>query len=112
MCSSDLDKVAAAWADPSVREARWLEWRLPAVLLFYAMDTLLDWRRCSQARRTLGLSRAAWLSMFALFPIVRLLDVWGMLRALVMGPVSGGWSGSLATARTGLGSDGWSRGGR
>jgi len=33
-----FDKVAAAWADPQVREARWLKFRLPSVVSFYLMD--------------------------------------------------------------------------
>lgn len=100
-----FDKVAAAWADPHVREARWLKGRALVVLLFYAMDLFLDWRRLAQARQPLGLSRLAGLSMFPLFPFFRLLDFWGMLRALLGGPAPGGWSGSMATERSGLGSD-------
>lgn len=95
-----FDKVAAAWADPHVREAGWLRGRVLVVFLFYAMDLLLDWRRLAQARKALELSWLAWLSMFPLFPFFRLLDLWGMLRALIGGPVQGGWSGSLATERT------------
>lgn len=95
-----FDRVAAAWADPQVREVRWLRGRLPAAVLFYAMDVLLDWRRLARARRPLGLSYAAWLSMFPLFPFMRLIDLWGTLRAFAGGPVDGGWSGSLAKERT------------
>lgn len=101
-----FDKVAAAWADPSVREATWLKGRFFVIFLFYGMDLLLDWRRLAQARRPLGLSYAAWLSMFPLFPFVRLIDLWGMLRALLGGPVAGGWGGSLATERTGISPEG------
>ena len=97
-----FDKVAAAWADPNVREARWLKGRFLVVFLFYGMDLLLDWRRLAQARKPLGLSYAAWLSMFPLFPFFRLIDLWGMLRALLGGPVDGGWGGSLAAERTGI----------
>ena len=97
-----FDKVAAAWADPNVREARWLKGRFLVVFLFYGMDLLLDWRRLAQARKPLGLSYAAWLAMFPLFPFFRLIDVWGMLRALLGGPVDGGWGGSLAAERTGI----------
>lgn len=94
-----FDKVAAAWADPNVREAGWLRGRALVVVLFYLMDLLLDWRRLAVARRALELSWPAWISMFPLFPFFRLLDLWGMLRALVGGPVEGGWGGSLATER-------------
>lgn len=97
-----FDKVAAAWADPSVREARWVKGRFLVVFLFYGMDLLLDWRRLAQARKPLGLTYAAWLSMFPLFPFFRLIDSWGMLRALLGGPVDGGWGGSLAAERTGI----------
>ena len=101
-----FDKVAAAWADPTVREARWLRFRLPSVVSFYLIDVLLDWRRLAQARAPLGLSVPAWLSMFPLFPLVRRLDVWGMLRALAGGPVDGGWLGSMASERSDIGAVG------
>ena len=96
-------KAAAAWADPDVREARWLTCRLPTAISFYLMDVVLDWRRLAQARKPLGLSVTAWISMFPLFPLFRLLDLWGILRALASGPVDGGWLGSMATDRRNIG---------
>lgn len=98
-----FDKVAAAWADPAVREARWLKAGVLAVVPFYLMDLARDWRRLSQARQPLGLSWLAWLSLFPLAPVLRLIDAYGMLRALVGGPVPGGWGGSLAEERVAMG---------
>lgn len=98
-----FDKVAAVWADPAVREARWLKAGLLALVPFYLIDLVRDWRRLAHARVPLGLSWPAWLSMFALPPLFRLVDAWGMGRALVGGAVPGGWGGSLATSREGAG---------
>jgi hypothetical protein len=95
------DRIAACWTDPELPETRHLRLGLLAVPLFYARDVRLDWRRLWAGRRDLGLSRAQAVGAMPLFPLLRLLDAAGMVRAVVEGPRRGGWSGWLARRRSG-----------
>lgn len=87
------DTIAACWADAELSEARWLRLGILSLPLFYAMNVLLDWKRVWIGRKDLELS--PWQVLFSspLFPLFRLLDAAGMVRAFTRGPTKGGWGG-------------------
>lgn len=87
------DTIAACWADPELAAARWLRWGVLSLPLFYAMNVFLDWRRLWWGSRDLGLPLWQIILSLPLFPLLRLLDLLGMLRAIVSGPEPGGWPG-------------------
>lgn len=97
------DMIAACWADPKLREARWLKIGILSVPLFYAQSVLLDAHRAILGRRDLGFTELTLPLAIACFPILRLLDTVGMFRALLMGPDNDGWGGltirSIAATR-------------
>ena len=80
-----FDLVAACWVDPTLREARWLRLGVLAAPLFYAEAVALDWRRLAAGRRDLGLTRLRAVLSAPLFPLLRLLDLAGIVRALAPG---------------------------
>ncbi|MEP7334974.1 MAG: glycosyltransferase family A protein [Actinomycetota bacterium] len=80
-----FDAVAACWVDPALREARLLKLGVFAAPLFYARAVLLDWRRILVAHRDLGLATWQAVASLPLFPLLRLIDLAGMLRALAPG---------------------------
>ncbi len=84
------DRVAACWADPALRETAWLKLGPLAAPLFYAENVWLDWRRLHQGRRDLAMTRWQALLAVPLFPLFRLVDFAGMLRALLERRVTGG----------------------
>ncbi len=94
------DTVAACWDDPGIPEARWVRLNVLAIPLFYGMNVLLDWRRTWSARKPLGLGPLHLLAALPLFPLYRLLDVVGMLRAFVGGRAEGGWQGAFVHRRS------------
>jgi hypothetical protein len=79
------DMVAACWVDSELRESRWL-WLGPAAApLFYRRAVKLDWRRLRKSFRDLNL-RGWQVPLAALMPpCLRLLDLVGILAALVAG---------------------------
>ena len=85
-----FDVVAACWVNPSLREARLLKLGLFAAPLFYARSVLLDWRRVLAAGQHLGLARWQALVSLPLFPLLRLIDLAGMARALGPGGKTSG----------------------
>jgi len=87
------DAIAACWADPELRESKWLRLGLLSIPLFFAMKVVLDWQRVSSGRRDLDLDNFAYLLALPMFPLLRLLDVAGMMRAIFRGPVRDGWGG-------------------
>lgn len=88
------DTVAAALADSKLPEAKWLRWGgIFSLPLFYAMNIFLDWKRVCTGRKDLGLSFWQFFLSLPLFPVFRLFDVAGMLRAFVYGPIEDGWGG-------------------
>ena len=95
-----FDTIAACWEDPDVPEARFLKYGIFSIPLYYARDLQLDWRRAFQARKPLGQSWLQFLMALPLFPILRLLDVMGMLQAFVGGRREGGWGGNLLKRRS------------
>jgi hypothetical protein len=80
-----FDAVAACWVNPGLREAPLLRLGPLAAPLFYARAVLLDWWRVLAGRRELGL--APWQAVASLpaFPLLRLIDLAGMVRALAPG---------------------------
>lgn len=85
-CRQGYDVVAACWTDPTLPEARWLRLGPAAALPLYARALRLDWQRLRAGRRALGLSRAQALVAGALLPVLRLIDLAGIVWALTMGP--------------------------
>jgi len=77
------DQVAACWTNPDLPEARLLRLGPLAAPVLYARDVWLDWRRLLQGHRDLGLSRIKAAVGLLLVPILRLVDLAGMLRALI-----------------------------
>jgi hypothetical protein len=84
------DQIAACWTNPDLPEARLIKLGPLAAPLFYGRDVWLDWRRLFQGRRDLGLSRVQAGIGLVIFPILRLPDLAGMLRALVTRPKARG----------------------
>lgn len=77
-----VDLVVACWVDPYLREVRWLRLGRLAAPLFYARAVAQDWRRLAAGRRDLGLPRLQAAAIAPLFPLVRLIDFMGIVRAL------------------------------
>jgi hypothetical protein len=92
-----FDLVAACWVDPTLREARWLRLGPFAAPLFYAEALALDWRRLRAGRRDLGLARWQAAISAPLFPLLRLLDLAGIVRALAPGGRTSGVGLKAAT---------------
>lgn len=106
------DIVASCWVNPSLPEARWLRYGVAAAPMFFARTVRLDAEALRTSRGELGL--AQWQRVLAriLLPAMRLIDVTGMLRALVTPgkgrrarpqpalavAVSEGWSGSVGSS--------------
>jgi glycosyltransferase involved in cell wall biosynthesis len=80
------DFVAACWVDPSLPEARHLRYGLFAAPRFYADNVALDWKRLRRSWRELGFTRGQRVLAFVLLPILRLVDVVGIVRALLESP--------------------------
>lgn len=83
------DTIAACWANPRLPEARWLRLGIASMPLFLAMRILLDWRRLLIGHQNLGLGPAGLVTAFSLVPLLRFIDVMGMLQALLIGQRSG-----------------------
>jgi hypothetical protein len=76
------DAVAACWVNPALPEARWL-WLGPLLApALYTRNVALDWRRLLRGWRDLGLRRWQAALALPLFPILRLVDLCGMVQAL------------------------------
>jgi glycosyltransferase involved in cell wall biosynthesis len=80
-----FDSIAACWVDPALPEARLLRLGVFSAPLFYARAVRLDWQRVFAGRRDLGLARWQVAAALPLFPLLRLIDLAGMVRALAPG---------------------------
>ena len=87
------DMVASAWADSELPQARWTKWGWLSAPLFYGMSVWLDTKRMFSGYRDLGLSPVGLVGSLPLFPLFRLLDLGGIMRALTRGPEEEGWGG-------------------
>lgn len=87
------DLIAACWTDPALPEARWLRWGILALPLFYTARVLLDWKRLWIGRKDLVMALWQVVLTLPLFPLLRLIDAAGMVRAFITEPVKGGWGG-------------------
>lgn len=87
------DTIGACWVNPRLPESRWLWLGVLSVPLFYALRVLLDWKRLAVGFRDLGLSMRGLCLAVALAPVLRLLDVYGMIRAFVVGREAPAWGG-------------------
>lgn len=76
------DQVAVCWVDPTLPDARYLEWGWGAVPAFYGNTLRQDWRRLRRCWKELGMSRASALLAAALIPLIRLVDLVGMIQAV------------------------------
>ena len=95
------DRIAACWADPDLLEARWLKLGVFSIPLFYAQSVLLDLRRMWSGYRDLNLPLVILPLAFACFPVLRLLDTIGMLRAFLFPAEEDGWGGcEIGTAHS------------
>lgn len=87
------DTIGACWANPRLPEARWLWLGVFSVPLFYAMRVALDWKRLAVGFRELDLSVPGLCAAMVLAPVLRLLDVYGMIRAFMVGRNAPAWGG-------------------
>lgn len=87
------DAIAACWGNPDLPEAQWLRWGIWALPRFYARAVHLDWQRTFRGRKNLWIATWTIILALPLFPIFRILDALGMVRAFLRGPVKGGWAG-------------------
>jgi len=76
------DLIAVCWADPQIPEARQLRKGLRSLPAFYGINVALDWERLSRNRRELGMTRAGMILAYGLMPLIRVLDIFGIARAL------------------------------
>ncbi len=83
-----FDAVGACWVNPALPETRLLHLGIIVAPLFYAMGVWRDCKRLFAGYRDLDIP--AWQVPFALplFPLFRLVDLMGMLRALAGRPRS------------------------
>lgn len=81
-----FDAVAACRVNPSLRETPWLALGPFAAPLFYAESVLLDYRRMFAGHRDLGVPLWALPLTLVLFPLFRLVDLAGMVKALASRP--------------------------
>jgi len=87
------DTIGACWENPRLPEARWLRLGILSVPLFYSLRVVLDWKRLSVGFRDLGLSLPGLYLALALAPLLRLLDIYGMIRAFAVGREAPAWGG-------------------
>jgi hypothetical protein len=80
-----MDVVDAARVDPVLPEAPLLRLGVLAAPLLYAREVALDWRRTIAHGRDLRLDGLRRPVALALFPLLRLVDLAGMVRALARG---------------------------
>lgn len=87
------DVIVACRVDPGLSEARLLKLGIFSIPFFYALYVWLDGQRLMVGKNDLPLAR--WQIPFALlaFPILRWLDMAGMLRAFLVKNESAGWGG-------------------
>lgn len=80
-----FDLVAACWVNPRLPETRLLRLGVLATPFFYVREVANDLRRLRAGRRELGIR--TWQLPFAaaLLPLLRLVDVAGLVRALAPG---------------------------
>lgn len=80
-----FDAVGACWINPSLTETRFLRLGVFAAPLFYGVAVWRDFRRALSGYRDLDLAVPQLLLALPLFPLFRLVDFAGMLRALLAG---------------------------
>jgi hypothetical protein len=80
-----FDAIAACWVNPRLRAAPLLRLGPLAAPLFYGRAVTRDWQRVLVGRRELGLARWQAVASLPVFPLLRLIDVVGMVRALAPG---------------------------
>lgn len=97
------DHVAVCWVDPVLGEHAGLEHGWRAVPHLYASNVQLDWERLRLGRKDFGLSLAEAAVAAFLFPVLRVIDVVGILRALRQGPPASGNSRKSASDAMGQG---------
>lgn len=90
------DTIAACWVNPRLPEASWLKLGVLPLPLFYAMRVWLDWKRLVTGFRDLGLSIPGLLAALISAPLLRLLDVYGMIHAFSVGREAPAWGGAEA----------------
>ena len=94
-----FDLVVAAREDAALPEHRWLKAGILSAPLFYLHAVLVDWRRTLLSWRDLDL---AWWQLplaLAALPVMRLVDLTGILRAFVVEATHEGWSGTAFGSR-------------
>lgn len=85
--------VAACRVDPAFPGVRWLRRGGLAPLRLYAANLADDWRRLWRGRRDLRISVPHWAAVALALPLLRLIDLGGMARAMLRGPEPQGWGG-------------------
>lgn len=76
------DAVAACTVDPMLSEARMTRWGIFSALPFYLRNLCYDWKRLWSGRRAIELTVGQTIVAGAMFPLLRLVDLAGMVRAL------------------------------
>lgn len=80
------DVVAAYWVDPQLPGAQLLQRGLRAVPHLYARGVRGDWRQIDRPHPWLNFAGRRKIAAKILSPILRLIDLAGIVRALVLGP--------------------------
>lgn len=91
------DRIAACWLNPELAEAKWLKLNIFAAPIFYAFNVYLDWRRMLTGYRSYDLNLGQMILSLPFFPLFRLIDLAGMISALLGQRQSYGLSDSLVT---------------
>ena len=77
--------VAACWTDPDLGDNRVLKLGPFAIPIFYGRDVALDVLRVVRGRREMSMTWWQVAAAVPLFPLFRLVDVAGMLKAVFGG---------------------------
>jgi len=88
------DTIGVCWANSRLPEARWLRFGVLSIPLFYSLRVVLDWKRLAVGFRDLGLSVPELYLAMALAPLLRLIDIYGMIRAFAVGREAPAWGGA------------------
>lgn len=80
------DVVAAYWVDPLLPGAQLLQRGLRAIPQLYARGVRGDWRQIDRPHPWLNFSGRRRIAAKMLSPILRLIDLAGLVRALALGP--------------------------
>jgi hypothetical protein len=88
--SKGTDAITVFGEDSTLRGAKYLRYRALMPLYLYTRNVLMDWRRVLGYRGDLEINLLLAVLALPLFPLIRLIDLLGMLRGVTMRPLPSG----------------------